>query len=74
LMEYPYSRILPSGDESPPPRRAPMGRQATKSGKTTLDLDPKLKERAVVWAVRNGTTLKEMVEEGLRLVMVKGGE
>jgi predicted HicB family RNase H-like nuclease len=48
-----------------------MGRRATKGGKTTLDLDPKLKERAAVWAVRNGTTLKEMVEEGLRSVMAK---
>jgi len=48
-----------------------MGRRAAKSGKTTLDLDPKLKERAAVWAVRNGTTLKEMVEEGLRSVMAK---
>jgi hypothetical protein len=51
-----------------------MGRQATKSSKTTLDLNPKLKERAAVWAVRNGTTLKVMVEEGLRLVMAKGGK
>ena len=51
-----------------------MGRQATKSGKTTLDLDPKLKERAAVWAVRHRTTLKEMVEEGLRLVMANGGQ
>lgn len=50
-----------------------MGRRATKGGKTTLDLDPKLKERAAVWAVRNGTTLKEMVEEGLRRVMAKEG-
>jgi hypothetical protein len=48
-----------------------MGRRATKGGKTTLDLDPKLKERAAVWAVRNGTTLKAMVEEGLRSVMAK---
>jgi predicted HicB family RNase H-like nuclease len=51
-----------------------MGRMATKSGKTTVDLDPKLKERAAVWAVRNGTTLKDMVEEGLRLVMAKEGK
>jgi predicted HicB family RNase H-like nuclease len=48
-----------------------MGRRAAKSGKTTLDLDPRLKERAAVWAVRHGTTLKEMVEEGLRAVMAK---
>ena len=51
-----------------------MGRRATAGGKTTLDLDPKLKERAAVWAVRNGTTLRAMVEEGLRLVMAKGGK
>jgi hypothetical protein len=51
-----------------------MGRRpATATGKTTLDLDPALKQRAAVWALRNGTTLKEMVEEGLRLVMAKGG-
>jgi len=50
-----------------------MGRRATiGSGKTTLDLDPKLKERAAIWAMRNGTTLRAMVEEGLRLVMAKG--
>jgi hypothetical protein len=51
-----------------------MGRRATKSGKTTLDLDPKLKERAVVWAVRNATTLKEMVEAGLQCVMAREGK
>jgi len=51
-----------------------MGRPPTKSGKTTLDLDPRLKERAAVWAVRNNATLREMVEEGLRLVMAKGGK
>ena len=50
-----------------------MGRRATTtSGKTTLDLDPKLKERAAVWAMRNGTTLSAMVERGLRLVMAEG--
>jgi len=52
-----------------------MGRRATTtSGKTTLDLDPKLKERAAVWAMRHGTTLSAMVEDGLRLVMAKGGK
>jgi hypothetical protein len=51
-----------------------MGRPATKRGKTTLDLDPKLKERAAVWAVRHGTTLRQMVEDGLRLVMAGGGK
>jgi hypothetical protein len=49
-----------------------MGRRAGGSGKTTLDLDPKLKQRAVLWAIRNGTTLSDMVEEGLRLVMARG--
>jgi predicted HicB family RNase H-like nuclease len=51
-----------------------MGRRAAAGGKTTLDLDPKLKERAAVWALRHGVTLKEMVEDGLRLVMAKGGK
>jgi hypothetical protein len=50
-----------------------MGRRATPtSEKTTLNLDPKLKERAAVWAMRNGMTLGEMVERGLRLVMAEG--
>jgi hypothetical protein len=50
-----------------------MGRRATTtSGKTTLALDLKLKERAAVWAMRNGTTLSSMVERGLRLVMAEG--
>ena len=49
-----------------------MGRRATAaSGKTTLNLDPKLKERAAIWALRHRTTLREMVETGLRLVMAK---
>jgi len=52
-----------------------MGRRATaSSSKTTLSLDPKLKERAAVWAMRNGMTLSAMVEDGLRLVMAKGGK
>jgi predicted HicB family RNase H-like nuclease len=51
-----------------------MGRRATKSGRMTVDLDPKLKERAAVWAVRNGTTLTAMVEDGLRWVMAKEGK
>jgi hypothetical protein len=51
-----------------------MGRPArAMSTKTTLTLDAKLKERAIVWAVRNDKTLSEMVEEGLRLVLAKGG-
>jgi hypothetical protein len=52
-----------------------MGRRASgETGKTTLDLEPKLKHRAVVWAARNHWTLKQMVEEGLRLVMAKEGK
>ncbi len=52
-----------------------MGRRPrTTTGKTTLNLDPKLKQRAAVWAIRNGMTLSEMVEEGLRLVMVEGSK
>ena len=51
-----------------------MGRRATKGGRMTVDLDPKLKERAAVWAVRNGTTLTAMVEDGLRWVMAKEGK
>jgi len=53
---------------------AGMGRLATTSGKTTINLDPKLKERAAVWAVRHGTTLKDMVEQGLRHVMAREGQ
>ncbi len=53
-----------------------MGRHATTtSSKTTLDLDPKLKRRASLWAMRHGMTLRRMVEEGLRLMLHtrKGG-
>ena len=52
-----------------------MGRYAsTTSGRRmTLDLDPKLKRQAVRWALSHGVTLRHMVEQGLRLVMRKGG-
>ena len=50
-----------------------MGRYAATTSKTTLDLDPKLKRRAVRWALGHGMTLRHMVEEGLRLMMRKGG-
>jgi hypothetical protein len=50
-----------------------MGRRAaTDTGKTTLNLDAGLKERAARWALKNHRTLTDMVEEGLRLVMAKG--
>jgi hypothetical protein len=51
-----------------------MGRRAKATSKTTLDIDPKLKERAILWAVRHGATLTEMVERGLRLVMAQGSK
>jgi len=52
-----------------------MGRPArAASEKTTLILDPKLKQRAAMWALRHDMTLSAMVEEGLRLVMAKGGK
>jgi hypothetical protein len=31
--------------------------------------DPQLKERAILWGLREGISLTEMTEEGLRLVM-----
>jgi hypothetical protein len=36
---------------------------------TTVRLDQKLIEDAKVFAIRNKTTLQEMIAEGLRLVM-----
>ena len=48
-------------------------RTATTEGrsKTTLYLRDTLRLRAQVWALRHGTTLSAMVEDGLRLVMGK---
>ena len=46
-----------------------MGRYATTTSKTTLDLDPRLKRRATLWALRHGMPLRRMVEEGLRLML-----
>jgi hypothetical protein len=49
-----------------------MGRPATTGDRVTLKIDPKLKERAAVWALKNKTTLSAMTEEGWRLVMAGG--
>jgi hypothetical protein len=50
-----------------------MGRYAASTTKTTLDLDPKLRRQADHWALGRGLKLRHMVEQGLRLVMRKGG-
>lgn len=51
-----------------------MGRPVSgKSSKTTLHIDPALKERAAIWAIKHHRSLSDMVNEGLRLVMAKGG-
>ncbi len=50
-----------------------MGRPArAATEKTTLTLDAKLKTRALLWCIRNDSTLSAMVAKGLELVM-KGG-
>ena len=52
-----------------------MGRHArVDDGRTTLRLDPQLKRRATLYAIRRNLTLTELVEEGLRLVMAQGKE
>ena len=50
-----------------------MGRHArVDDGRTTLRLDPHLKRRATLYAIRRSLTLTALVEEGLRLVMTQG--
>ena len=56
-------------------RRTLMGRHArVDDGRTTLRLDPHLKRRATLYAIRRSLTLTALVEEGLRLVMAPGKE
>ena len=44
-----------------------MGRPPNpKTGRVTLDLDPKLKLRASIAALREGVTLTELIEAALR--------
>ena len=42
-----------------------MGRAATDSTKTGVYLDPALKKRAAIWALRQGITLSELVSRAL---------
>ena len=52
-----------------------MGRHArVDDGRTTLRLDPQLKRRATLYAIRRNLTLTALVEAGLRLVMAQGKE
>jgi len=52
-----------------------MGRHArVDDGRTTLRLDPRLKRRATLYAIRRSLTLTKVVEDGLRLVMAQGKE
>ena len=47
-----------------------MGRYArAHSGRTTLNIDPKLKARATLYAIRHGLTLSQLIEQGLKLAM-----
>ncbi len=56
-------------------RRTLMGRHArVDDGRTTLRLDPHLKRRATLYAIRRSLTLPKLVEEGLRRVMAHGKE
>jgi hypothetical protein len=43
-----------------------MGRHATKDARTTLALDPEIKQRAVVYALLHGKTLQNVINEALR--------
>jgi hypothetical protein len=47
-----------------------MGRRAsTSTGRTSLDLDERLKMRASLFALKHGTTLTALVARGLELAM-----
>jgi hypothetical protein len=42
--------------------------------KTTINLPKKLKLEARLYAVRTGQDLQDVIAEGLRLVLAKGGK
>jgi predicted HicB family RNase H-like nuclease len=46
-----------------------MGRQATNSGRISLDVDAALKMRATIAAIKAGMTLTQLVERGLVLAL-----
>jgi len=49
-----------------------MGRYAKlASGRTTLNIDPALKKRATLFALRHGLTLSALIEHGLKLAMAQ---
>ncbi len=50
-----------------------MGRYAGPTSKMTLDIDPKLKRRAALRALRRGITLSRLVEDALRLILSRKG-
>jgi hypothetical protein len=46
-----------------------MGRPSTNSGRLSIEIDPGLKVRASIAALRAGMTLSQLVERGLVLAM-----
>jgi hypothetical protein len=48
-----------------------MGRPATATGRLSIDVDPALKLRASIFAMKNGLSLTELVERGLVLAMAE---
>ena len=51
-----------------------MGRPpSSATGRVTVDLDPKVKQAAAIYAVTHHVTLTAMIEQGLRAVLARGG-
>ncbi len=48
-----------------------MGRQATSSGRISLDMDPGLKLKASIAALRAGISLTALVERGIVLALAE---
>jgi predicted HicB family RNase H-like nuclease len=48
-----------------------MGRQATNSGRISLDVDPALKLKASIAALKSGVSLTRLVERGLVLALAE---
>jgi len=48
-----------------------MGRQATNSGRISLDVDAALKMRATIAAIKAGVSLTQLVERGIVLALAE---
>ena len=48
-----------------------MGRPSTSSGRLSIELDPALKMRASIAALKAGVSLSQLVERGLKLAIAE---